>query len=119
MHLIILSQFPIIFLFYRYGSWWSISGHIALAVLGVTATLISYRVAAPLYPLPDDLADLPGYLCWIATFSMLVWYSIYNWREVHMTEKLLEDERDQTKELLNETIPILERTEAKYRHPCR
>jgi PAS domain S-box-containing protein len=116
MHLIILSQFPIIFLFYRYGSWWSIFGHIALAVLGVTATLISYRVAAPLYPLPDDLADLPGYLCWIATFSMLVWYSVYNWREVHMTEKLLEDERDQTRELLNETIPILERTEAKYRH---
>lgn len=116
MHLIILSQFPIIFLFYRYGSWRSIVGHIALVVAGVSATLISYRVAQPIYPLPDDLADLPGYLCWTATFGMLVWYSAYNWKHVHLTEKLLEDERDQTKGLLNETIPKLEKAEAKYRH---
>lgn len=116
MHLIILSQFPIIFLFYKFGSWKSIVGHIVLVIFGVGATLVSYRVAQPLFPLPDDLADLPGYLCWVATFGMLVWYSVYNWKQVHFTERLLEDERDQTKELLDETIPKLEKAEAKYRH---
>lgn len=116
MHLIILSQFPIIFLFYRYGSWQSIVLHVMLAFVGIAAILISYRTLTPLYPLPDDLADLPGYLCAIATFGLLVWYSVYNWKQVNDTETLLENERDQTRELLNETIPKLERAEAKYRH---
>ncbi|MBS0616757.1 MAG: ATP-binding protein [Spirochaetes bacterium] len=116
MHLIILSQFPIIFLFYRYGSWKSIALHMLLAFVGIAAILVSYRIMTPLYPLPDDLADIPGYLCWLATFGMLVWYSVYNWRQVHATESLLENERDQVKELLQETIPKLEKAEAKYRH---
>lgn len=116
MHLIILSQFPIVFLFYRYGSWKSITTHLFLAAIGIFAILASYKFLTPLYPLPEDLADFPGYLCWLATFSLLAWYSVYNWKEVHRTESLLEEERDQTKGLLNETIPKLEKAEAKYRH---
>lgn len=116
MHLIILSQFPIIFLFYRFGSWRSIAAHIALALAGVTAIFASYRLLTPLFPLPEDLAHLPGYLCAGATFGMLTWYSVYNWKQVHLTEELLAGERDHTQALLNETIPKLEKAEAKYRH---
>lgn len=116
MHLIILSQFPIIFLFYKFGSWRSIAAHIALALAGVAAIFASYRLLTPLFPLPEDLAHLPGYLCAGATFSMLTWYSIYNWKQVHLTEALLAGERDHTQALLNETIPKLEKAEAKYRH---
>lgn len=116
MHLIILSQFPIIFLFYEFGRWRSIVGHILLVVFGVTATLVSYRVSQPLYPLPPDLEDIPGYLCWLATFAMLVQYSVYNWKQVHVTETKLAEERDHTKGLLEETIPKLRSAEAKYRH---
>jgi len=116
MHLIILSQFPIIFLFYKFGSWRSIIAHILLAVIGVAAIFVSYRLLSPPFPLPDDLAHLPGYLCATATFGMLAWYSIYNWKQVHDTETLLAGERDQTRGLLDETIPKLEKAEAKYRH---
>ncbi|MBV6493589.1 MAG: hypothetical protein LDLANPLL_01612 [Turneriella sp.] len=115
MHLIILSQFPIIFLFYRYGSWKAITAHLILVLIGLGATLTSYQTMQPLYPLPPDLENIPGYLCWIATFAMLAWYSIYNWKLVYTTEKLLKTERDQTKELLSETIPKLEKAESKFR----
>ncbi|HRP69071.1 MAG TPA: ATP-binding protein [Turneriella sp.] len=116
MHFIILSHIPIIFLIYRFGSWKSITAHLLLAAVGLIAILGVYRFTQPLYPLPDDLAYIPGYLCWIATFGVLVWYSIYNWKLVFVTESLLEEERDQTQKLLNETIPKLEKAETKYRH---
>ncbi|MBL8035709.1 MAG: ATP-binding protein, partial [Leptospiraceae bacterium] len=66
--------------------------------------------------LPDDIAEVAGYLCWFAALALLFIYSIFNWRQVHLTEKQLADEKDQTKQLLNETIPKLEIAEAKYRH---
>jgi PAS domain S-box-containing protein len=94
IHLILFSVMPIVFIIYDYGKWFDV----------------------PLYPIPDDIAEVAGYLCWFAALALLFIYSVYNWKQVHRTENLLAEEKDQTRELLNETIPKLEMAEAKYRH---
>lgn len=116
IHLILMSVIPIVFIMYDYGRWIDISLHAFIMTAGIAVALTSYKTMAPLYPLPDDIAEVAGYLCWFAALALLFIYSIFNWRQVHLTEKQLADEKDQTKQLLNETIPKLEIAEAKYRH---
>jgi two-component system, sensor histidine kinase LadS len=116
IHLILFSVFPIIFILYEYGNWLEISLHALIMISGIALALLSYRVMAPLYPIPPDIAQVAHYLCWFFSFGLLFVYSIFNWRQVHDTEKLLADEKKQTENLLRETIPKLEIAESKYRH---
>jgi PAS domain-containing protein len=116
IHLILFSVLPVVFIIYEFGRWWDVLIHTSIMMLGIAVSLASYKYRTPLYPIPPDIAELGGYLCWFSAFALLFIYSIYNWKQVHLTEKLLADEKDQTKNLLNETIPKLEITEAKYRH---
>jgi PAS domain-containing protein len=66
--------------------------------------------------LPQDIAQVAGFLCYFAAIALLFIYSIFNWKQVHLTEKLLAEEKLQVEALLGETIPKLEIAEAKYRH---
>lgn len=116
LHLILFSVLPVVFIIYEFGKWRDILVHTFVMLSGVTASLASYKYFTPLYPIPADIAELGGYLCWFAAVSLLVIYSLYNWKQVHLTERLLANEKNQTQELLNETIPKLEIAEAKYRH---
>ncbi|MBX3722362.1 MAG: ATP-binding protein [Turneriella sp.] len=114
--MILFSVLPVVFIIYEFGMWFDIFVHTAIMVAGFVACLGSYKYAAPLYPIPPDIAEIGGYLCWFVAFGLLFIYSVYNWKQVHLTERLLAREKNQTQELLNETIPKLEMAEAKYRH---
>jgi len=116
IHLILLVVIPIVFIMYDYGSWKEISVHSIIMSAGLIASLVIYRVQPPLYPLPQDVAQVAGFLCYFAAIGLLFIYSIFNWKQVHLTEKLLADEKLQVEGLLGETIPKLEIAEAKYRH---
>jgi len=115
-HLILLCVIPIVFIMYDFGKWKEILFHLVIMFSGVAASLASYKLMQPLYPIPEHLAEIGGYLCWGAAVSLLLIYSLFNWRQVSLTEKLLQSEKEQTENLLRDTIPKLEITEAKYRH---
>jgi len=116
IHLILLVVIPIVFIMYDYGSWKEISVHSVIMLAGLIASLVLYRVQPPLYPLPHDIAQVVGYLCYFGAIGLLLIYSIFNWKQVHLTERQLADEKQQVESLLGETIPKLESAEAKYRH---
>lgn len=116
IHLILLVVIPIVFIMYDYGRWKEIAIHSAIMSTGLATSLIFYRTMPPLYPLPQDIAHVAGFLCYFAAIALLAIYSIFNWKQVHLTERLLADEKLQVEGLLRETIPRLERAEAKYRH---
>lgn len=116
IHLILLIVMPIVFIMYDYGHWKEIAIHTGIMSAGLALALWSYRASQPLYPIPDDLAQIAGYLCWVAALILLFIYSIFNWRQVHLTEKLLASEKEHSENLLRDTIPKLEIAEAKYRH---
>ena len=116
IHLILLVVIPIVFIMYDYGSWKEITIHSAIMSAGLATSLVIYRVQPPLYPLPQDIAQVAGFLCYFAAIALLFIYSIFNWKQVHLTERQLADEKQQVEGLLGETIPKLEIAEAKYRH---
>ncbi len=116
VHLVLLMVMPTTFLFLRYGNWSHLLAHGAVMLGGLAAALVSYETTAPWFPMPPEITRLGGYLSWLAAISMLYVYSIYNWREVDSAERQLVDERDLNHRLLQETIPKLEKAEAKYRH---
>lgn len=114
--LILFSVLPVVFIIYEFGMWFDILVHTLIMLAGIVVCLASYKFAQPLYPIPPDIAEIGGYLCWFVGFSLLFIYSVYNWKQVHLTEHQLAHEKNQTQQLLNETIPKLEIAEAKYRH---
>ncbi|MCX7633771.1 MAG: ATP-binding protein [Turneriella sp.] len=116
IHVILLAVMPIVFIMYDYGRWKEILIHTAIMVAGIACCIYLYRTTKPLYPLPEDLARIAGYLCYAAAVALIFIYSVYNWKQVHRTEKLLAEEKQQVERLLGETIPKLELAEAKYRH---
>jgi PAS domain-containing protein len=116
IHLILLTVMPIVYVMYDFGRWKEISIHTAIMAVGLVTALASYRLSPPVYPIPDDLTTVGGYLCWGAAIALLFGYSTYNWKQVHLTERQLANEKAQTEGLLRETIPRLEIAEAKYRH---
>lgn len=116
IHLILLVVIPIVFIMYDYGHWKEISIHTAIMTSGIVISLLWYRFYEPLFPLPHDIAQVTNVLCYFAAIALLFVYSVYNWKQVHLTERLLEREKKQVESLLGETIPKLELAEAKYRH---
>lgn len=116
IHLILLCVMPIAFILYDFGRWKEVLVHLTIMTIGLIVSLAAYKMMRPLYPIPDHLAEIGNYLCWGAALGLLLIYSIYNWKQVHLTEKLLQSEKEQTENLLRDTIPKLEITEAKYRH---
>ena len=116
IHLVLLMVVPTSFIIYKYGRWLELIVHAAIMVSGLATVLLAYERMAPLYPLPDDLTRIGGYLSWLAALGLLYVYSIYNWHEVYQTEGRLAEEKEITEGLLKETIPKLEKAEAKYRH---
>lgn len=116
IHLILLAVMPIVFIMYDFGRWKEISVHTTIMASGLAGALAAYKLQPPLFPLPEDITIIGGYLGWVAALSLLFIYSIYNWRQVHLTERQLADEKAHTENLLRETIPRLEIAEAKYRH---
>ena len=116
IHLVLLCVMPVAFILYDFGKWKEALTHVLIMSLGIVSSLASYRLMVPVYPIPDYLAEIGGYLCWGAALSLLLIYSVYNWKQVHLTEKLLESKKEQSENLLRDTIPRLEITEAKYRH---
>ncbi len=116
IHLILFSVLPVVFIIYEFGRWGDVLFHTLVMMLGIVASLASYKYITPLYPIPPDIAEIGGYLCWFVAFGLLFIYSVYNWKQVHLTERLLAHEKNHTQGLLNETIPKLEMAEAKYRH---
>ena len=116
IHLVLLMVMPTTFLVLRYGHWGSMLAHAAIMLTGLATALVSYETMRPLFPLPPDITRLGGYLSVLAAVGMLYVYSIYNWREGHTAEQQLITERDLNHTLLQETIPKLEKAEAKYRH---
>ncbi len=116
IHLILLMVIPTSFIIYQYGRWIELFIHSGIMLIGLAAAHVAYEVMQPLYPMPADIGRIAGYLSWLAALGMLYTYSLHNWREVSQVEQLLADERDLTHKLLQQTIPKLEKTEAKYRH---
>ncbi len=116
IHLILLVVMPIVFIMYDFGRWKEISIHTLIMTSGLAGSLVAYRLFPPIFPLPEDITTIGGYLCWVAALSLLSIYSTYNWRQVHLTERQLAEEKSHTENLLRETIPRLEIAEAKYRH---
>lgn len=116
IHLVLLGVLPIVFTMYDFGRWKEIFIHSFIMLGGIAAALAAYRIQPPLYPLPDDLAEIGGYLCWGGTAMLIFIYSIFNWHQVSLTENLLAEEKEHSESLLKETIPRLEIAEAKYRH---
>lgn len=116
IHLVLLGVLPIVFTMYDFGRWKEIFIHSFIMLGGIAAALTTYKFYSPLYPLPPDLAEIGGYLCWVGTAMLIFTYSVYNWRQVNLTENLLAQEKDHSEGLLKETIPKLEIAEAKYRH---
>lgn len=116
VHLVLLMVMPTTFLVLRYGSWGTMLAHAAIMVAGLVAALVGYATLQPLLPLPPEITRLGGYLSFLAAVGMLYVYSIHNWREGHAVEQQLIHERDLNHTLLQETIPKLEKAEAKYRH---
>lgn len=116
IHLVLLMVIPTSFIIYNYGRWMDLVVHAFIMVGGLIVTLVAYEQVAPLYPLPADITRIGGYLSWLAALGLLYVYSVYNWREVHQTEARLAEEKEITEGLLQQTIPKLEKAEAKYRH---
>lgn len=116
IQLILLAVVPIVFIIYDYGHWKEVFIHTGIMTSGILIALVSYHTMQPIFPLPEDITRVAGFLCWFAAISILLIYSIFNWKEVHKTETLLTREKYQTEALLKETIPQLEIAEAKYRH---
>lgn len=116
IHVVLFMIIPTTFIIYQYGRWLDLAIHSAIMVAGLAAALISYEVMRPLFPMPDDVTRLAGFLSWTAAVGLIYAYSINNWREVYEAEKSLADEKDVTQNLLHETIPKLQAAEAKYRH---
>jgi len=116
IQLILLSLIPIIFTIYEYGRWLDMILQTGIMSIGIVVALFSYKVMPPLYPIPQDIAEVAGYLTWFMALVLIFIYSIYNWKQVYETEHKLYDEKNQTSNLLNDVIPQLEYAEAKYRH---
>lgn len=116
VHLVLLMVMPTTFLVLRYGNWGNLLAHAAIMLSGLVAALVSYETMQPLFPLPAEISRLGGYLSFLAAIGMLYVYSIHNWRESYAAEQQLIAERDLNHKLLQETIPKLEKAEAKYRH---
>lgn len=116
IHLVLLMVVPTSFIIYRFGRWMDLVVHALIMVAGLVTALTAYEHIAPLYPLPADITRIGGYLSWLAALGLLYVYSIYNWREVYQNEARLADEKELTEGLLQQTIPKLEKAEAKYRH---
>lgn len=70
--------------------------------VGLVTALASYRLSPPVYPIPDDLTTVGGYLCWARRSPCCFGYSTYNWKQVHLTERQLANEKAQTEGLLRE-----------------
>jgi len=116
LHIILLAIMPVCYIMYDYGRWKETLAHVSLMSMGLTASLAAYKLSEPIYPLPDDIADFCGYLAWFAAVLIIGLYSLFNWKQVYLTERQLADEKAHTEALLKETIPKLEIAEAKYRH---
>ncbi len=99
--------------YFNPGSRRAVIGHLLLVVAGVAATVVSYQAGKSSASEPGQL---PAYLCWPAGYAILVLFSLFNWKHTQATEVKLAEERDHTKALLEETIPMLKGAEAKYRH---
>lgn len=115
-HIILFSLIPIFFFMYPYAYWKPVLIHLGVLFSGIAACFAGYAWVQPLYPLPEDLATQANFFCWGLAVVFMLLYSFHNWREVGKTEKLLQEEKNQTLGLLNETIPKLTVAEAKFRH---
>lgn len=115
-HVILFSLIPVFFFMYPYTCWPPVLIHLTIIIAGIAGCYASYALVQPAYPLPDDLAHLANLFCSALAFIFMIIYSVFNWREVGRTENLLQEEKDQTETLLNETIPKLTVAEAKFRH---
>lgn len=116
IHLILFCLIPVMFLIYDYGRNRSVFAHVGITTSGVAAALVLYEFSQPLFPIPPELAKLGRYLTWCAAISFTLIGSMYSWKQVGLTERLLARKQRQAEELLGETIPKLETAEAKYRH---
>lgn len=116
IHLILFCILPVMFLIYDYGRNASVFAHLSIATSGIIASLLLYEFTPPLFPIPPALAKLGHYLTWCAAISFTLIGSLYNWKQVGLTERMLARKQKQAEELLGETIPKLETAEAKYRH---
>lgn len=116
IHLILFCLVPVMFLIYDYGRNRQVFAHVGITTSGIVVALLLYEFTQPLYPIPPELAKLGRYLTWCAAISFTLIGSMYNWKQVGLTERLLASKQRQAEELLGETIPKLETAEAKYRH---
>lgn len=116
IHLILFCLVPVMFLIYDYGRNRSVFAHVGITTSGIAVALLFYEFTQPLYPIPPELAKLGRYLTWCAAISFTLIGSMFSWKQVGLTERLLASKQRQAEELLGETIPKLETAEAKYRH---
>lgn len=116
IHLILFCLVPVMFLIYDYGRNRQVFTHVGISTSGIVVALLLYEFTQPLYPIPPELAKLGRYLTWCAAISFTLIGSMYSWKQVGLTERLLATKQRQAEELLGETIPKLETAEAKYRH---
>jgi anti-sigma regulatory factor (Ser/Thr protein kinase) len=115
-HVVLITILPIIFMLYPYEKRGHVFIHMIIMFAGLITLKVCYALIPPVFPIPAYLTQIVGYLIWGAAALLLLLYSMYNWKQVTLTEGLLQDKTNQTEKLINDILPKLEVAERKYRH---
>ncbi|MBV6493540.1 MAG: hypothetical protein LDLANPLL_01563 [Turneriella sp.] len=115
IYLFLFALIPIPLFIHDPSEWKTVVFHELTIFTGIFLSFFLSEKIAPLYPLPKDLEKIFVSLAVMtAVFVMLLTATIM-WLQNSATMRKLAIEKDHVEELLEETIPKLERAEEKYR----
>jgi|GEM_PF-2048259 len=116
IHLILFALIPIPFFVYARQQALAIFLHEIVIFSGIAAAFVGYWLLPPLLPVTPDIEKMLQPVPILTVIMILCLISYYHWKQSNLSENLLEQEKRQTQNLLNNIIPKHEQAEKKYRH---